>query len=107
MCSTNNLALHDPQRPTFGQLSPLLDAFMGADGNSHTRSSADAAGVSSDGGLSDPAGSLPSAADGSGGSCPVLPDQQPLVIAHNGGFDARMLLSEWRRRGLPVPREWR
>lgn len=81
-----NVALHDPNRPTFGQLSPLLHAFMAAgDGGSSCSSTS---------------GSSSSTGASSTGLAPV-------VVAHNGVFDARMLIGEWTRRGLPVPQHWR
>jgi hypothetical protein len=75
VCGASNLALHDPNRPTFGQLAPLLHAFIAA-------------------------GSLPA----STATGPAMP---PLLVAHNAQFDARLLIGEWTRRGLPIPREWR
>lgn len=75
VCGANNQALHDPNRPTFGQLAPLLHAFIAGGG----------------------------VTSGSGGHQPA----PPLVVGHNAPFDARMLIAEWGRRDLPVPREWR
>ncbi|KAL4859474.1 Exonuclease DPD1 [Chlorella vulgaris] len=81
VCGSSNHAQHDPSRPTFGQLAPLLHAFITAGSSSSDRSSG-------------------------GGGHAVL-HIPPTIVAHNGGFDARMLIGEWSRRGLPVPTDWR
>ncbi|KAL4434469.1 hypothetical protein ABPG75_000910 [Micractinium tetrahymenae] len=78
-CGASNLALHDPNRPTFGQAAALLHAFI-------------AAGADDGGTAGAPAGRQAAA---------------PLLVAHNGRFDASMLIAEWGRRGLEVQRGWR
>ncbi|GAB4821586.1 hypothetical protein N2152v2_008632 [Parachlorella kessleri] len=113
VCGSNNHALHDPCRPTFGQVAPLLYAFLGsdtmdswrnADGSSSARSFAGALGGTSLNGSSSHGSSASSSFQ------PGSPEPPPsglLLVAHNGGFDARMLIGEFLRRGLAVPRHWR
>lgn len=154
VCGSSNQQIHDPQRPTFGQVAPLLWSFFSAGaastGTNHTSASSSsssfcsasaptttllaetgalsahsmssASGHSSNGGRRMPP-SIRAARAGGTLATPVLPrssplrqremqqqpgqPEAPLLVAHNGGFDARMLIGECLRRGLGAPREWR
>ena len=124
---SSNAALHDPNRPTFGQAAPLLHAFLAAGCNSN----AGGGNTGSGGGSGSGSGSVGGGSFGWRGShAPVLLGgtgllqgqglragehranrvqcpPAPLLVAHNGGFDARMLIGEFVRRGMEVPRHWR
>ena len=94
VCGSNNPALHDPNRPTFGQLAPLLHSFIGGPGNGSSGAS-DA--------ISSNSGGSGGRSFDCGGSATA---PSTVIVAHNGAFDARMLIGEWARRGLAVPRHW-
>eukprot|EP00887_Chlorella_sp_A99_P007073 scaffold2.g7073.t1 len=82
VCGARDVVLHSPARPTFGQVAPLLHAFVEGGGG----------------------GGWGAGSGGADGNPAAVPP--PLIVAHNGAFDSRMLIGEWTRRGLRMP-EWR